>query len=84
MTGCCSVDTYMEFNVKIGSYVDKVSIDKEKYQRLVGKLIYLSYTRSDISYAVSIASQFMQALYEEHMGVVNNILRYLKTSPEKI
>ncbi|XP_070672142.1 uncharacterized mitochondrial protein AtMg00810-like [Malus domestica] len=29
------------------------------YQKLVGKLIYLTITRPDISYAVSIASQFM-------------------------
>ncbi|TYK21727.1 putative mitochondrial protein [Cucumis melo var. makuwa] len=62
---------------------DKVQIDKEKYQCLVGKLIYLSHTRLDISYAVSAVSQFMQAPSEEHMEAVNKILRYLKTTPSK-
>lgn len=40
----------------------------------MGKLIYLSHTKPEISYAVSTVSQFMQALYEEHMEVVNNII----------
>ena len=83
MTGCKLVDTSMEFNAKLGNFVWKVSVDQEKYQRLVGKLIYLSHTRSYISYAVSTVSQFMQAPYEEHMEVVNRILRYLKTTPSK-
>ncbi|KAA0040102.1 hypothetical protein E6C27_scaffold366G00770 [Cucumis melo var. makuwa] len=62
---------------------DKVQIDKEKYQCLVGKLIYLSHTRLDISYAMSAVSQFMQAPSEENMEAINRILRYLKTTPSK-
>ena len=49
----------------------------------MGKLIYLSHTRSDISFDVSVVNQFMQAPYEEHMETVNRILRYLKTTPGK-
>ncbi|CAL9023566.1 unnamed protein product [Prunus brigantina] len=54
-----------------------------RYQRLVGKLIYLSYTRPDIAYAVSVVSQFMHSPSEDHMGVVMRILRYLKVTPGK-
>ncbi|KAM1770681.1 hypothetical protein ACFX11_045589 [Malus domestica] len=50
------------------------------YQRLVGKLIYLTITRPDISYSVSIASQFMHSPTIEHMNLVKRILRYLKGS----
>ena len=58
----------------------QVLVDKDQYQHLVGKLIYLSHTRLDISFAISVVNQFMHAPYEEHMKVVNIILRYLKTT----
>ena len=34
--------------------------DANRYQRFLGKLIYLTVTRPDIVYAVSVLSQFMQ------------------------
>ncbi|KAA0057708.1 reverse transcriptase [Cucumis melo var. makuwa] len=83
MLGCCPADTPIEFNCKLGNSDDQVLVDKEQYQRLVGKLIYLSHTRPDISFAVNTVSQFMQAPYEEHMEAVKRILRYLKTTPGK-
>ncbi|XP_038885828.1 uncharacterized mitochondrial protein AtMg00810-like [Benincasa hispida] len=78
MTGCKPVDT-----PKLSNIGNSVPVNKERYQRLVGILIYLSHMRPDISYTVSIASQFMQASYEEHMTIVEHILRYLKGTPGK-
>ncbi|XP_022009488.1 uncharacterized mitochondrial protein AtMg00810-like [Helianthus annuus] len=52
--------------------------DKERYQRLVGKLIYLSHTRPDIAYAVGVVSQFMHQPQVAHMEAAQRILRYLK------
>ncbi|XP_057808442.1 aldehyde oxidase GLOX [Salvia miltiorrhiza] len=52
--------------------------DQGKYQRLVGKLIYLSHTRPDITYAVGIVSQFMHKPQKEHMEAALRIVRYLK------
>lgn len=49
----------------------------------MGKLIYLWHNKFDISYAMSIVSQFMQASYEDHMETVNKTLRYLKATPSK-
>ena len=77
-TGCRPADTPIECNAKLGDSIDKVPVNKERYQRLVGRLIDLAHTRPDISYAVSVISHFMQAPYEEYMEVVNHILRYLK------
>ncbi|KAA0067760.1 Beta-galactosidase [Cucumis melo var. makuwa] len=68
---------------KEGNSDDQVPVDKEQYQRLVGKLIYLSHTRPNISFIVSVVSQFMQTPYEKHMEVVNRILRYLRNTPGK-
>jgi hypothetical protein len=41
-------------------------------------LIYLSHTRPDIAYAMSVVSQFMHSPSEEHMDAVMGILTYLK------
>ena len=49
----------------------------------MGKLIYLSHTRLDIAYAVSLVSQFMHNPSKDHMQAVVWILRYLKSSLEK-
>jgi Reverse transcriptase (RNA-dependent DNA polymerase) len=51
------------------------------FQRLVGKLIYLTITRPDIAYAVSYVSRFMHEPMEGHLEIVNQILRYLKSAP---
>ena len=53
------------------------------YQRLVGKVIYLTHTRPDMSYAFSVVSQFMHNPSNQHMGAINCILAYLKSSPSK-
>lgn len=53
--------------------------NKERYQRLVGKLIYLSHTRPNIAHAVSVVSQFMHCPSEDHMDAVIRLLRYLKS-----
>ncbi|CAL2255207.1 unnamed protein product [Prunus armeniaca] len=83
MLDCKPIDTHSEQNHKLGLYPDQVPTDKERYQRLVGKLIYLSHTHPDIAYAVSVVSQFMHSPIEDHMGVVMRILRYLKVTPGK-
>ena len=63
----------MEPNLRLGYSDKKVSVDTTRYQRLVGKLIYLSHTRPDIAFAVSVVSQFMYSPYEEHLEVIYRI-----------
>ncbi|KAK3024584.1 hypothetical protein RJ639_044326 [Escallonia herrerae] len=58
-------------------------VDREQYQRLVGKLIYLSHTRPDIAFAVSLISQFMHSPKKKHLDAVYGVLRYLKGTPGK-
>lgn len=81
MLACKPVETPIEMNHKLGECQNQVPTDKGRYQRLVGRLIYLSHTRPDIAYAVSIVSQFMHAPNEELMSAVYRILKYLKSAP---
>ena len=46
-----------------------------------GKLIYLTITRPDLSFAVGVVSQFMQNPSIDHWNAVMRILRYLKKAP---
>lgn len=78
MLGCKSAGTPMDPNVKIKMNEDRVLVDKGRYQRLVGKLIYLSHIRPDIGYIVSVVSQYMTKPTKKHMEVVYRVLRYLK------
>ncbi|RVX00895.1 Retrovirus-related Pol polyprotein from transposon TNT 1-94 [Vitis vinifera] len=83
MLGCKPAETPMDTTVKLEESDGSAPVDKGRYQRLVGKLIYLSYTRPDIGLSVSVVSQFMNNPTEKHMTAVIRILRYLKMTPGK-
>ncbi|XP_004301569.1 PREDICTED: uncharacterized mitochondrial protein AtMg00810-like [Fragaria vesca subsp. vesca] len=48
------------------------------YQCLVGKLIYLTITRLDLTHVVSLVSRFVHSPTTHHLSIVKRILRYLK------
>nr|KYP48667.1 Retrovirus-related Pol polyprotein from transposon TNT 1-94 [Cajanus cajan] len=58
------------------SYADAIG-----YRKLVGRLLYLTNTRPDISFAVQQLSQFMSNPTELHYKACIRVLRYLKGSP---
>nr|KYP37395.1 hypothetical protein KK1_041405 [Cajanus cajan] len=53
------------------------------YQRLVGRLIYLSHTRPNIAFIVSLDNQFMHKPKEAHLQVALRIVQYLKGTPRR-
>lgn len=53
----------------------------ERYRRLVGKLNYLTITRPDIAYSVSVVSRFMASPTMDHWTALEQILCYLKGTP---
>lgn len=56
-------------------------VDREQYQRLVRKLIYLSHMRLNIAYVVKIGGKFMHQPQKEHMEAAMRIIQNLKGTP---
>ena len=54
--------------------------DTTAYRSLVGALQYMTFTRSDLSYAVQQACQFMSKPTQHNLVVAKRIFRYLKGS----
>ena len=77
MLYCKPSDTPIVVNHGLQMIEGEKLVDRVKYQRMVGKLIYLSHTRSDIAYAVGVVSKFMHQPQIHHMTEVMRILRYL-------
>jgi hypothetical protein len=81
LLGCKPSAVPIALNHKLASITGPVFTNPEQYRRLVGRFIYLTITRPDLSYAVHILSQFMQAPLVAHWEAALRLVRYLKGSP---
>uniref|UniRef100_A0A3Q7EGE7 Reverse transcriptase Ty1/copia-type domain-containing protein n=1 Tax=Solanum lycopersicum TaxID=4081 RepID=A0A3Q7EGE7_SOLLC len=90
LSGAKPANTPLEANIKLttvehdellGVTDDSVLKDVTSYQRLVGRLLYLTITRPDISFAVQVLSQFMQQPKVSHWEEALRLVRYIKRSP---
>jgi hypothetical protein len=77
MKGCNSCHVPMENRLKLSKNDKTPSVDKTKYRSITGSLRYLVNTRLDITYAVGIASGYMEDPKASHWTAVKQILRYL-------
>ncbi|KAL9275845.1 Microtubule-associated protein RP/EB family member 1C-like protein [Drosera capensis] len=80
--GVKPIDFSMEQNLKLNA-IDIPSLkDPGIYRYLIGRLIYLTITRPEITFAITL-SQFMHSPHQLHMDAALRILRYLKSAPRK-
>lgn len=52
--------------------------DPKVYRRLIGRLLYLGFTRPDISFVVNKLSQYMSRPCSHQLTAAHRVLRYLK------
>ena len=80
MVDCNFVTTWMELNFKklCGSAAGPELGNPTKYRQLVGDLMFLVNSRSNVSFAVNTLSQHMVEPHHIHWIGANNLLRYLR------
>jgi hypothetical protein len=60
---------------------DTLLLDPSVYRRLVGRLLYLTVTKPEISYSVQKLSQFMSKPTTLHLTAAHRVIRYIKGTP---
>ena len=81
LAGAQPVFTPLECNIKLTSVTyntssdDPIFLDISRYQRMIGKLLYLTNTRPDIAFAVQNLSQFMQQPKHSHWNAALRVIK---------
>ncbi|XP_061353980.1 uncharacterized mitochondrial protein AtMg00810-like [Gastrolobium bilobum] len=76
-----SVSTLMDSLCKLSCTQGTILNNAATYRRLIGRLLYLTTTRPNISFTVQQLSQFVSCPSDIHMAAAVRVLKYLKGSP---
>jgi hypothetical protein len=78
MKDCNPVSTLTEFGLKLNKNHEGKKVDNTFYKQIVGNLMYLTATRPNIMYYMSLISRYMKNPTEMHLLAAKRILRYLQ------
>ncbi|XP_073046251.1 uncharacterized mitochondrial protein AtMg00240-like [Primulina eburnea] len=68
----------MDANTKLSLDDGELISNPTAYRRLIGRLIYLTITRPDLTNVVNKLSQYVYKPHTSHMEAALNVLRYIK------
>lgn len=78
MADCNLALTPTEPGLKLCKDDGEKKINNIFFKQIIGSLIYLTATRPDITYAVSLVSRYMKKPYEMQLNAAKRILHYGK------
>eukprot|EP00253_Pinus_taeda_P035426 PITA_35426 len=78
MEDCKPAPSPFQSGVKLSVSCTFPEVDATLYRQLVGKLLYLTHTRPDLSFAVGLVARFLQNPRESHWKAAKRILRYVR------
>lgn len=78
MQNCNPTNIPIEFGLKLTKAGSGKKTNSTLYKQIVGSLMYLTTTRPDIMYVVSLVSRYMECPTEMHLLASKRILRYLQ------
>lgn len=77
MKDCKYVETPMGVNEKFLNDENGMFTDPGVYRSLIGKLLYVVHTRTNICYAINFLSRFMSRPSTEYLGAAKRMVKYL-------
>ena len=80
-TSCKPANSPANASIRLNSDEGDLLEDVISFMRFIGRLLYLTNTRPDISFAVQQVSQFVSKPRPPHLQAALRILRYLKGAP---
>ena len=73
----------MDPNIHLNASDGELVPDSSSYRRLIGRLLYLTLSRPDISFVVHQLSQYVSQPRIPHLKAADHLLRYLKAHPDQ-
>ena len=64
--------------IKLGEIGDSPLVDSSLYRQLVGSLLYITHSRTDLAYVLSVVARYMQKPHYIHWKESNRILQYVQ------
>jgi len=80
MLACKPCHTPLSKDLKLLFNTDAHLYDAESYRRFVGRLLYLTNTRLDLSFAIHLLSQFVHNPTIYHHQATQHVLLYIKSN----
>ncbi|KAL5569024.1 hypothetical protein UlMin_025599 [Ulmus minor] len=78
--GCKASSTPIKANLKLSKDDGELLEDPTMYRGMIGKLLYLTITRPDLSYSINRLRQFLAEPRRPHLIAAQRVLQYLMGS----